>query len=177
MDRRQVGNGRRVRRAPEDPENTVRNLPTTRELRSGFRGRPQSKCAINASEQVVGWSWLTGSSPFHAFLWTQAVGMQDLGTLGGENSAAEAVNRSGHIVGLSDLSQTSVTHAVLWTAPNQMLDLGTLGGNYAVARGINDSEQVVGWSFFREVTEYSFSSAPSSCPSRSWPTSRSPLPS
>jgi probable HAF family extracellular repeat protein len=72
--------------------------------------------------------------------------MQDLGGLGGQNSAAQAINRAGQIVGFSDLSATGTTHAVLWSAPNQIQDLGTLGGTYAVAKGINDMGQVVGWS-------------------------------
>jgi probable HAF family extracellular repeat protein len=71
--------------------------------------------------------------------------MQDLGILGGPNSAAQAINSKSQIVGFSDLSQT-VTHAVLWTAPNQIQDRGTLGGNYATAQSINDLGQVVGWS-------------------------------
>jgi probable HAF family extracellular repeat protein len=83
--------------------------------------------------------------PFHAFMWTQGTGMQDLGTLGGQNSSGLAINGKSQIAGFSDLSQT-VTHAALWTAPNQIQDLGTLGGNYAVAQGINDLGQVVGWS-------------------------------
>ena len=72
--------------------------------------------------------------------------MQDLGTLGGQNSAAQAINAAGQIVGFSDLSTTNVTHAVLWTAPNQIQDLGTLGGSHAIAKSINDLGEVVGWS-------------------------------
>ena len=72
--------------------------------------------------------------------------MQDLGSLGGQNSAAQAINTAGQIVGFSDLSTSNVTHAALWLAPNEIQDLGTLGGNYAVAKGINDVGQVVGWS-------------------------------
>jgi probable HAF family extracellular repeat protein len=72
--------------------------------------------------------------------------MQDLGTLGGQNSAAQAINTMGQIVGFSDLSTPDVTHAVLWIRPNQIQDLGTLGGSNAIAKGINDLGQVVGWS-------------------------------
>jgi chitinase len=72
--------------------------------------------------------------------------MQDLGTLGGQNSSAEAINLAGQIGGQADVS-AGITHAALWTASNQIQDLGTLGGTYAYARGINDKGAVVGASY------------------------------
>jgi probable HAF family extracellular repeat protein len=72
--------------------------------------------------------------------------MQELGTLGGQNSTALAINSENQIVACSDLSQAGVTHAVLWTGPNQMQDLGTLGGNNSTVQSINDLGQVVGGS-------------------------------
>ena len=42
--------------------------------------------AMNQQGQVVGYSFISGNSVYHAFLWSKAAGMKDLGTLGGINS-------------------------------------------------------------------------------------------
>lgn len=52
--------------------------------------------AINASGQVVGAS--DYGAGYHAFLWTKAGGMQDLGSLDGD-SFAYGINASGQVVG------------------------------------------------------------------------------
>jgi probable HAF family extracellular repeat protein len=75
---------------------------------------------------VVGGSQFGQAQNFvsHAFLWTAADGMQDLGTLGGCCSSAAAVS-GGNVVGES-LTSAGSTHAFLWTAAGGMQDLGTL---------------------------------------------------
>ena len=51
---------------------------------------------------VVGNSDLPGDTTFHAFLWTKATGMQDLGTFSGDvASASISIKDAGSAVGLS----------------------------------------------------------------------------
>src|SRR5438477_7869227 len=80
----------------------------------------------------------------HAFIWSAADGMSDLGSLGG-SSYAYSVNNAGQVVGCYEFG-TGNLHAFLWTAAGGMLDLGTLGGSSSAASGINAHGQVVGWS-------------------------------
>jgi probable HAF family extracellular repeat protein len=93
----------------------------------------------------------------HAFLWTAAAGMLDLGALGGRNSDALALNALGQVAGSSDTANGTdptaapLAHAFFWspTGPTagRMRDLGTLaGGVTSAAAGLNDSGQVVGTS-------------------------------
>lgn len=74
----------------------------------------------------------------------------DLGTLGGQYSAAYAINSTGQVVGKADLPPTTngihPTHAFLWRSPRAMQDLGTLGGTNSFAYAINDSGVVAGFS-------------------------------
>ncbi len=57
---------------------------------------------INNKGQVVGNSDLAGDTNFHAFLWTEGTGMQDLGTIPGDaNSVAIGINDAGDVVGVS----------------------------------------------------------------------------
>ena len=70
--------------------------------------------------------------------------MQDLGTLGGDYSAATAVNNGGRVVGESRTT-TGQIHAFLWD-DGVMTDLGTLGGTSSTARGISESGAVIGTS-------------------------------
>ena len=102
--------------------------------------------ALNSSGSVVGWSQTHAIFGQHAFLWTQAKGMQDLGTLGGKHSLtsnALRINDSGAVIGVSQTG-TLTTHAFLWTEAGGMQDLGTLGGATSTPSAINSSGDVVG---------------------------------
>lgn len=116
---------------------------------------------INASGQVVGWSYTGVNDPqageiTHAFRTgpNQPINptTDDLGTLGGYYSWAYGINDSGQVVGGSYLSEPlCCTEHAFRTGPNRALnpgtdDLGTLGGFNSVAYGINNSGQVVGGS-------------------------------
>jgi probable HAF family extracellular repeat protein len=67
---------------------------------------------VNDSGQVIGAS-VTAAGETHAFLWTAAGGMVDLGTLGGFFSLADGINNSGIVVGLGQLADGE-GHATLW---------------------------------------------------------------
>ena len=110
------------------------------------------QCA-NERLQVIGKSSLathsaacfTGETGCHAYLWERGI-MQDLGTLGGDNSEAIWINDAGEIAGSADLPGNDLHDAVRWK-DGQILDLGTVGGD-ACSRGraINARGQIVGGS-------------------------------
>jgi probable HAF family extracellular repeat protein len=105
--------------------------------------------AISSNSLVVG----VGSTPNsnHAFLWSAAEGIRDLGTLPGDDySKANGVNSRGQVVGMS--TSLGSYHAFIWSADKGMRDLGSLGGHLSVATGINEAGQVVGWSAAPRVT-------------------------
>ncbi len=111
--------------------------------------------AINDAGVVVGYSW-TGSKTrhqtsyghvTHAFFW-QTGKIHDLGTLGGDFSAARAINNRGEIVGFSemDVSWTAYRHrrAFLY-AQGKMHNLGMLPRSvWSEAAGINVQGKIVG---------------------------------
>lgn len=109
--------------------------------------------AINNKEQVTGVSVLPDGINTHAFLWTSATGMQDLGTLPGDNiSAGLGMNNLGDIVGASIAGPdplSGVPKAVVWHK-GVMTDLNTVVPAdtslfLLTAFMINDAGQVVGF--------------------------------
>ena len=91
---------------------------------------------VNDQGAVVGLAETKSGQP-HAFLWTAAAGMRDLGTLGVVPSMALGINNRVEVVGGSG-------HAFLWTEKAGMVDLGTLGGRTSCANDVNDLGCIVG---------------------------------
>lgn len=101
--------------------------------------------AINAAGQAAGASGFPHGADTHAFFWQKQGGMRDLGTLGGDFSAAFGINDSGTVVGSSNTADT--IHAFQWTSTAGMTDLGVLpGSNSSQAYAINNQGQIVGGS-------------------------------
>ncbi len=97
---------------------------------------------ISPDGQAVGYSYTTGTSIPHAFLWSGGT-MKDLGTLGGTASYSYAVNASGTVTGSSGITATDY-HAFLW-AGGSMIDLGTLAPfTSSGGHDINSAGQIVG---------------------------------
>ena len=108
---------------------------------------------INDAGLVVGSADVSakpGTKPRHAVLWRKGV-RQDLGTLGGTESRAQAVNGTGQIVGVSSVTQAAADgnplyHAFFWDT-GKMTDLGTLAGDkQSGANALNARGEVVGYS-------------------------------
>ncbi len=122
-----------------------------------------SATAVNDNGVVTGYSYISdqntfnAQSSFHAFRVAPQGGqwfvdanadnvndlMQDIGTLGGNNSWGRDINNAGQIVGESTTA-TRNTHAFLWEN-GTMTDLGTLGGANSSASAINEDGIIVGW--------------------------------
>jgi probable HAF family extracellular repeat protein len=108
---------------------------------------------INASGQVVGWSYTFSDQ--HAFLYTNGA-MTDLGTLGGTSSAAHGINASGQVVGEATTTPMQFLYHAFLYSNGTMTDLGTLGGNVSHAYGINASGQVAGNSYTPSAQIHAF---------------------
>jgi probable HAF family extracellular repeat protein len=127
---------------------------------------------INSSGLIVGLSQNGAIDPVIGFPEQRAVLWRDsriidLGTLGGNQSAAFDINAHGQIAGLAlnsipdrfsiyDLlyygsANGTQTRAVLWDTNGSAHDLGTLGGHDAYALLVNDHGQVAGWSYTNSI--------------------------
>jgi probable HAF family extracellular repeat protein len=118
-------------------------------------GSESTATGISDSGQVVGHSGVRvgPAEAIHAFFWTAAAGMVDLGTLpplsAFANSRALAINNRNQVVGVAD-SPTGIPHAFLFEVDDAGLvierrDLGTPPGfAETIAQGINNLGDVVG---------------------------------
>jgi len=73
----------------------------------------------------------------------------DLGTLGGEQSHANAINDRGHVVGWAETGEqtaegVAIQRAFLWSSEDGIRDLGTLGGASSAAHDLSNRGDVVG---------------------------------
>ncbi|GLQ91761.1 hypothetical protein [Dyella acidisoli] len=119
--------------------------------------------AINEFGVVVGFANVPGgSSPAglheHAFIWTAATGMRDLGTLSGDStSQALGINDQGLVVGQSC---GSICRAVLWRQDGSIVDLNKLVApgythRLVFANDINDAGEITGQTLLNAATNAS----------------------
>lgn len=123
--------------------------------------------AINDSGSITGNSQVRSSATttdtVHAFLspspvGANAIGMRDLGTLGGTFSYGMAINAKNHVVGYSTVNKVDSRVHAFWFNGNGMKDLGSLAPNssnpledQSVALGINSSDRVVGYAYLPAI--------------------------
>lgn len=134
---------------------------------SSLGGTYAQGSSITNGRIVGGFATLSGNATMHAVIWPKTGSPQDLGTLGGPNSAIAWPNRNGHgeAAGIAETATQnplgedwSCSQAVFYTAPptgdiclgfryenNTMTALPTFGGYDGFATGINNRGEIVGW--------------------------------
>ena len=108
---------------------------------------------INDAGQIAGWVYNSYAGNPRAFFREPGGDVQELGTLGDNESRASAINASGHVVGWAGQAP-GVEYAFVWK-DGVMTSLGALGGFVkdmyrspeSSAADINDLGQVVGSSY------------------------------
>ncbi|MCK6423536.1 MAG: PKD domain-containing protein [Burkholderiaceae bacterium] len=123
----------------------------TTSIEVGTLGFESGAGALNDLGQVAGTAvveriampggWFTNVT--HAFVWSQAAGVRDIGKLGGRGAYAEGINNAGQVIGQSEVD-SGRRHAFFWSASTGMLDL-TPTATAAGTAGINAAGQVAGW--------------------------------
>jgi len=98
--------------------------------------------AINSLGQVTGFA--DGPPMSHAFLWTKANGMQDLGALFVSGASwGASINDLGHVTGGSWIDDVN-NAAYLWTAATGMQSIVPVHDGYG-GKSIDNFDQVAGW--------------------------------
>ena len=108
---------------------------------------------INASGQIVGYSW-TDQGPAHVVMWTMTGGIVDLGSLDTRaDSSATAINSAGDIVGVGyDAHLRQV--AFFWSPSTGYVSLGEVPAfGDAIGNDINDSDTITGGTYYGQRTE------------------------
>lgn len=115
---------------------------------------------VNAAGQVCGFATSPTAGDEHAFIWTAADGLIDIGTLGADTviginrSRALGINAAGRIVGNSTspdtVSPIAIRHPFIWDSVNGMRDLNDLvdlPANYELvgATAISDTGWICGY--------------------------------
>lgn len=127
---------------------SVTEILTTHSYDLGTLGGAKScACSINDQDIVVGGA-TTPNGDWHAFIWSKAAGIQDLG-LPDKFSCAYGINNQGSIVGYRGPNLVAYdpgTVGFLRTAAGAVVDVPEpeLGAGF-VALALNDKDEVVGW--------------------------------
>jgi len=107
---------------------------------------------INEQGQVTGWSYTSTTQAdagcylplaTGSFLWDEAHGMRNLGSLGGGCTVAQALNDHGQVVGGSLLIGGGTQRAFLWQ-DGAMQDLGGFPGWDTLPFAVNEAGQTIG---------------------------------
>lgn len=134
----------------------------------GTLGGPYAQAfAINDAGFITGNSQVrpsaTETEAFHAFLspppmGAGAIGMRDLGTLGGRFSYGMAINAKNHVVGYSTINKVDSRVHAFWFDGTGLKNLGSLSPNssnpledQSVALGVNNSDRVVGYTYLPAI--------------------------
>jgi probable HAF family extracellular repeat protein len=110
-------------------------------------GEGVNPVAINNVGQVVG-----QNAQKHAFIWSKADGMRDLGTLGGAESFANDVNDSGVVVGWS-IDLKGKKKSFKWTKEIGWVNLDAETSLEGAAEAVNNLGTIVGWRTNGTVTK------------------------
>lgn len=105
---------------------------------------------INNNGQIVGFTD-TGSYTYRSFVWKNGQ-LEDIGTLGGSKTRANAINDAGQATGWSTTAGSSYERAMIWQSGN-MSSIGNLGGPNSFGADINKYGMVAGYSQYTSSAE------------------------